>query len=104
MENVVISFGIVAILIVNVESWFKSVFKDMYAAPGIIYCTLTRGNYKGTSVEKYHRFLNKTQVIAGQDRGTHGVFLQNAKTSQYAWNNAPIDGTDILRSVAAVGR
>ena len=48
--------------------------------------------------------LNKTQSIAGQDRGTHEIFLQNAKTSQYACNSAPIDGTDILRSVAAVGR
>ena len=26
------------------------------------------------------------------------------KTSQYAWNSAPIDNTDIQRSVAAVGR
>jgi hypothetical protein len=25
-------------------------------------------------------------------------------TAGYAWNSAPIDGTDILRSVAAVGR
>ena len=29
--------------------------------------------------------------------------MHNAKTSQYAWNSAPIDGTDILRSVAAIG-
>jgi hypothetical protein len=55
-------------------------------------------------VERYHRFLNKTQTIAGQDRGTHQVFTKNAKTSQYAWNSALIDGTDIIRSMAAVGR
>ena len=38
-----------------------------------------------------------------QCRGTHQVFTENA-TSQYAWNSAPIDSTDIIRSVAAVGR
>ena len=55
-------------------------------------------------MERYHRFLNKTQAIAGTDRGTHSAILQNAKTSQYAWNSAPIDNTDIARSKAAIGR
>lgn len=40
----------------------------------------------------------------GNDRGTNIVIKQNVKTSQYAWNSAPIDGTDIPRSMAAIGR
>ena len=48
--------------------------------------------------------LKKTQAIAGQDRGSHDLFILNAKTSQYACNSAPIDDTDVMRSVAAVGR
>ena len=52
---------------------------------------------------KYHRFLNKTWEIAGQDRDTHELFLHNAKTSQYARNIAQIDITDILRSVTVFG-
>ena len=55
-------------------------------------------------VEKYHCFIYKKKVIAGQERVTCDVFLQNTKTSQYAWNRAQIDGIDILRSVATVGR
>ena len=94
----------VAIIIFNDNIWFKSVFKDMCAALGIIYWYLTRGNHKDVSIEKYHRFLNKTRAIAGQDRCMHDVFLHNAKTSQYDCNSAPIDGTDILGRVAAVGR
>ena len=65
---------------------------------------LSRGNHKGNSVERYHRFLNKTQTISGQNRGTYEVFHQNIKTSQYAWNSVPIDDTYIPRCVAAVGR
>ena len=55
-------------------------------------------------MEKYHRSLNKTQTIVGQDRGTHHSFIENSKPSQYAWNSAPIDDTDIPRCLAAVGR
>ena len=32
------------------------------------------------------------------------MFARNAKVSQYAWNSAAIDNTDITRSMAAVGR
>ena len=56
------------------------------------------------SVEKYHHVLNETQATAGQDKGTHGVFIQNVKTSHYSWNSATIDGTYIIRSVAAIGQ
>ena len=104
MENIALSFGMVAILVVNAIFRFKSVFKDMCTALGIIYWPLSHGNHKGKSIEKYHRFLRKRQEIASQDRGTHDVFLHNYKTSHFAWNNAPIDGTDILRSVTAIDR
>ena len=104
MKNLVLLFSMVPILFVDSHSWFKSVFKDICAALGIIYWPLARGNHKGMSIEKYHRFLKKTQAILGQDRGAHELFLKNAKTSQYAWNSAPIDGTDILKKIAAVGR
>ena len=104
MENVVILFGMVAIIVVDAGIWFNSVFKYMCSDLGIIYWNLAHGNHKGMSIEKYHRFLNKTQAILDQYRGTNNIFLQNAKTSQYAWNSTPIYGIDILRSVAAVGR
>ena len=59
MENVVLSFGMVAILDIDADSQFKNVFKYMCASLRIIYWTLARGNHKGTSIEKYHRFLKK---------------------------------------------
>lgn len=44
------------------------------------------------------------ETIDGTDRGTHNGFVRTAKTAQFAWNSAPIDGTDVVRSLAAVGR
>ena len=104
MSDVILSFGMCAVVVVDEGSNFKSVFVDMCTALNITCWTLARGNHKGNSCERYHRFLNKTQTINGGNRGTHTGFAQNAKTSQYAWNSAPIDNTDVTRSMAAVGR
>ena len=60
MKNFILSFGIVAIPVVDTSSCFKSVFKGMCAALGIVYWNLSRGNHKGAIIEKYHFFLNKT--------------------------------------------
>ena len=104
MEDVVLTFGMVAVVVVDADSKFLGEFEEMCKALKMIFWPLARGNHKGMGVERYHRFINKTQTIVGNDRGTHETFIQNAKTSQYAWNSAPIDDTDISRSMAAVGR
>ena len=104
MEDVVLTFGMVAVVVVDADSKFLREFEQMCIALKMVFWPLARGNHKAMRVECYHRFLNKTQTIVGQDRGTHETFIQNAKTSQYAWNSAPIDDTDISRSMAAVGR
>ena len=75
----------------------------MCTALKINFWPLARGNHKGLLVERYHSYLNKTQIISGQDRGTHLSIVQNSKTSQYAWNSVPIDNTDVPRILAAVG-
>ena len=105
MSDVILTFGMCApVIIVDEGSNFKVAFQEMCDILKITCWLLARGNHKGLSVERYHRFLNKTQTIAGNDRGTHAVFIQNSKTSQYAWNSAPIDDTDVTRCMAAVGR
>ena len=81
----------------------RYLFKDSKILK-LTFWPLSRGNHKGNLAEHYHRFLNKTQDFHGQDRGTNEVFHQNVRISQYAWNSAPIDDTDIPRCVAAIGR
>ena len=63
MEQVVLSFGMVAVIIVDTDSKFLGVFEAMCTALDIELWPLARGNYKGLLVEKYHRFINKTQPI-----------------------------------------
>ena len=104
MEQVLLSYGMCSVVAVDADSKFKSVFEEMCKQLKIMFWPIARGNHKGLSVERYHRFLNKSQTIAGQSRGTHLTIFQNAKLSQYAWNSAPIDNTDVTRSMAAIGR
>ena len=60
MEQVVLSFGMVLVVVVDADSKFLNLFQDMCQRQDFIFLPLARGNHKGNSVEKYHRFLNKT--------------------------------------------
>ena len=104
MESVILTLGMVAVVVVDADSKFKGLFKELCDILKITYWPLVRGNHKGNSTERYHRFINKTQTICGNDRDTHESIDTNIKTSQFAWNSAAIDNTDIPRCVAAVGR
>ena len=104
MENVILTFGMCAIVVVDADNSFRGVFEEMCTILKIHFWPLARGNHKGLIVERYHRFFNKIQTIIGEERGTHISFLQTCKTAQYAWNSAPIDGTDVTRSMVALGR
>ena len=104
MVDVLLTFGVCSVVVIDDGSTFKGAFISMCTKLKINHWCLTCGNHRVNSVERCHRYLNKTQAIAGNDRCTNTVIIQNSKTSQYAWNSAPIDNTDITRSMAAVGR
>ena len=78
---------------------FEAIFKCLQ----ITFWNLSHINHKLNSVENCHRFLNKTQAISGQDRGSHGVYIQNAKTYQYTCNSDPIDDANVIHSIADFG-
>ena len=102
MSEIILSFDMRSVVVIGDGINFKSAFISMCKALKTNFWCLSRGNHRGMSVERYHRFLNKTQTISGSNRGTYSVILQNSKTSQYAWNSSPIDNTDISRSKAAI--
>ena len=84
MEDVILSFGMVTVVVVDANSKFCSVFEAMCTALKIHFWPLARNNHKGFSIERFHRFLNKTQTICSETRGTQLTVRENIKTSQYA--------------------
>ena len=104
MQHVLLKFDICHLVISDDGSPFKYVFSAMCKALSINYDILAKRNYKGLLVEKLYRFLNKAITIAAEDRRTNDVFVAADVATGYAWNRPTIDGTDILRSVPAIGR
>ena len=68
------------------------------------YDILAKRKHKVLCVEHFHRFLSKIVTIAAEECGTNNVFVPTGIAADYAWNSAPIDGTDILDSIPAIGR
>ena len=104
MSDIVLTFLMCSVVVVDDGSTFKGAFIDTCKALNIHYWCLSRGNHKGNSMKRYHRFLNKPQTIASNDRGTHSVYIKNANTSQYLWNSAHIEDTNVTRCMTAIGR
>jgi hypothetical protein len=104
VQEVLLKVGFCGLIVVDDGSTFKGLFRSVCDILNIDIHTAARGNHQAVGVEHFHRFLNKAVTIAANDRGTNTVFVEAAHTAAYAWNSSPIDGTDIIRSVPAVGR
>jgi len=65
---------------------------------------LSGENHNPMIVERICRYLNKTLTIFTNERDDNRVALEGILMSLYAWNSAPVIGTDISRSLIVVGR
>jgi hypothetical protein len=61
-------------------------------------------NHKAVNIERFFCFLNQAMTINTNDRGTNQVFIESTQCATFAWNSSPINSSDIVRSIAAVGR
>ena len=55
-------------------------------------------------VERVNRYLTKGLKIMSNERDSVRVALEAILLLLYAWNSCPVPGTDISRSLVAVGR
>ena len=104
MEHILIKFVLCHLIVLDDGTLFKGAFIAICQALSINYDILAKPNHKGLTVEHFHRFLNKCVTIAPKERGTNDIFVTTSIAAVYAWNSIPIDGTDILRSISAIGR
>ena len=104
MHHVLMKFGLCHLVVLDDGSHFKGTFIAMRDALNLNHDVLAKRNHKGLTVEHFYRFLNKSVIIAAEDRGTNDIFVPAGIAAGYAWNSAPIDSTDILRSFPAISR
>ena len=104
MQHVLVKFVLCHLVVLDDGSPFKGAFIAMCNALRLNYDVLAKRNHKGLTVEHFHRFFNKSVTIAVEDRGTNEISFPTGIATGYAWNSALIDGTNILRSIPAIGR
>jgi hypothetical protein len=102
--KIMMRYGLAALIVTDPDSKFKKEFKEMCSLLKIPHHLSARGNHNAIIVERFNKFLNSGMRIFTSERGTNRVFLEAAETLCYAWNSAPVTGTDLSRSLLVVGR
>jgi hypothetical protein len=105
MQEVLLKIGFCVMVVVDDGSTFKGLFREMCAILKIRFHTFALGNHQALMAERFHSFLNKAVTLATNDRTNIAeVYIPASALACYAWKSSPIYGTDIVRSVPAVGR
>ena len=104
IQYVLMKFGLCHLVMLDDGNPFKGDLIAMCQALNLNYDMLTKLNHTGLSVEHFHHSLNKNVTIVAEERGITNIFIPAGITAGYAWNSTSIDGTDILRSIPAIGR
>ena len=99
-----ITHGLPRLVIIDSGSEFAGAMQALCQNIGIPHYTVSKGNHKAIICERFHRYLNKVQRIHAADCETFQEFMFGTIFAVYAWNSAPVDGTDVVRSYAAIGR
>ena len=65
---------------------------------------VAKENHRAVRNEIFHKYLNKVQQLHATNKSSLQEWRLGTKFAVYSWNASPVDGTDIERSVAAIGR
>ena len=92
-------------IVVDADRLFSRFFKKTFQETLLIPVHVDAiGNHKEIINEGFHRYLKKLQKINSEDKGILHQWLQVLSFELYTCNVGLVDGTDIARSVVAIGR
>ena len=101
MSQIILPNGLTKLVLLDDDSLFKQDLLTLLDEMGIPFHTVSAEQHEGILCERFHRYMNKVQRLMGLDTGDHSNWMINAAFAAYAWNAAPVDGTDVVRSFAA---
>jgi hypothetical protein len=97
-------YGFCHTIVLNKDSIFFCVCREALDLLKINCHILLGNNHNPMLVERICRFFNKGLTIMCNERETVRVILESLLLLLHAWNSCPVLGTDISRSLVAVGR
>ena len=96
LMKIQLRFGFSHTIVVDKDSKFRGVFAETAELLGINMHVLSGENHDPMLVERVNRFLNKALTIYCGERGSVKSAPGAIQMALYAWNSAPVVGTDIL--------
>ena len=104
MERFVGTVGLPLHVVVDKGNEFAGVLSTVLDTLHISKETASPENHRRIRNKRFHKVFNKVQKINTAEYSNFFLWLQGVLFAAYAWNTTPADGTDIPRSVAAIGR
>ena len=102
--KILLRFGFCHTVILDKDSKFFGVCREALDLLKINCHTLSGANHNPMLVERLNRYLNSGLKIMANERDSNRVALEAILLLIYAWNSCPVPGTDISRSMVALGR
>jgi hypothetical protein len=102
--RILLRYGFCHTAVLNKDSKFFGVCREALDLLRINCHVFSGSNHNPMLVEQINRYLNKGLCIMCNERDSVRVALEAILLLLYAWNSCPVPGTDISRSLIAVGR
>ena len=102
--KILLRYGFCHTVILDKDKKFFGVCRDALDLLQLNYHTLSGDNHNPMLVERINCYLNKGLRIMTAERDSTRIALEAILLLLYAWNSCPVPGTDISRSMVAIGR
>jgi hypothetical protein len=102
--KIIMQYGFCHTVVLNKDSKFFGVCRESIDLLKINCHVLSGGNHDPMLVERINCYLNKGLKIMVNKQDSPCIALKAILLLIYAWNSCPVPGTNISRSLVAVGR
>ncbi len=102
--KIILRYGFCHTVVLDKDSKFFGVCGESLDLLKINCHILSGGNHNPMLVKRLNRYLNKRLKIMVNERDSPRITLEALLLLIYAWNSCPVPGTNISRSLVAVGR
>jgi hypothetical protein len=93
--------GLPKLVIVNAGSKLAGALTEMCTSLGVPFHRVANENHKAILNEQFRPYLNKVQKIHQANCESLDQWVMGLFFALYGWNASPVDGTNIMRSLAA---
>jgi hypothetical protein len=102
--KILLANGLSHTIVIDKDSKFRGTFEETMQLLQINLHTASGGHHDPILTERFHVYLNRVLRLFCDERDFIRTSAEAIYLSCYAWNSAPVTGTDISRSLVVKGR